>query len=212
MYIIPRLTPDTLPDAAVAAAWRDNGVTLVHLVIDSDPFVEIDKCLDVLRRAGFVVQFELTTLTGIEEAAERFGSRIARLFIPFAVFAKPSRLLALLERFGSLIGLHVAAEEGAVPLPLPIEPNAMPPVDAVKTLETAGVTSILYSDPAAELLPLGQLAEVAMQSDVNLFAKGPLETLDDLCALKQMKLMGWLCPPLRVADAAAALRKNEQEV
>ena len=35
MKIIPRLTPDTLPDAALAAGWRADGVTLVHLMLDT---------------------------------------------------------------------------------------------------------------------------------------------------------------------------------
>lgn len=210
MYIIPRLTPETLPDAATAAAWRADGVTLVHLLLDPAALDGADGCLDLLRQAGFAVQLELASPDRAEEAAERLGGRIERLFVPFDIFAKPRRLLALLAQFGSLIGMHIAAEEGAVPLPLPIEPNAMPPVDAVKTMETAGVMSILYSDPAAELLPLDQLADVAMQSDVNLFAQGRLETLDDLFTLQQMKLMGWLCPPARVAEAAAALRAGKE--
>lgn len=209
MYIIPRLTPGTLPDAAAASAWRADGVTLVHLMLDT--LEGADVCLDTLREAGFAVQVELTSPDAAEEAAERLWTCAERLFIPFDIFARPRVLVALIERYGSFLGIAIDAEEGAIRIPLPIELNVMPPLDAVRTLEAAGVISILYRDPAAELLPMGQVADIAMQTGVNFYAAGPLETLDSLVLLDQMKLVGWLCPPAKVADALRALREGKRQ-
>lgn len=209
MYIIPRLTPDTLPDADTAAAWRADGVTLVHLTLDA-----LDAAADslaALRDADFAVQVELTDQALAEEAAERLWTCAERLFVPFDIFARPRVLAALIEHYGSFLGVAIDAEEGAVRLPLSIEPNAMPPLDAVRTLEAAGVISILYRDPAAELLPMGQVADITMQTDVNFYAAGPLESLDDLVLLDQMKLMGWLCPPAKAADALCALQEGRAQ-
>lgn len=206
MYIIPRLTPDTLPDTATAAAWRTEGVSLVHLMLETLDAAE--DSLAALRAAGFAVQVELTDQALAEEAAERLRTTAERLFVPFDLFACPRALLALIARCGTFLGVAVDAEEGAVRIPMSIEPNAMTPLDAVRTLEMACVRSILYRDPAAECLPLGQVAEIAVKSGVNLYAGGHLDSLDDLASLDQMKLMGWLCPSPLVSDALRALREG----
>ncbi len=207
MYIIPRLTPDTLPDAVTAAAWRADGVALVHLMLDT--LTDAEAAIAALADAGFAVQVELGDRVSIEEAAEGLWTGAERLFVPFGVLARPRALSALIERWGMSLGVALSAEEGAVRDPLSAEPDAMLPLDAVRLLETAGAQTILYRDVAAECLPLGQLGALIDRSEVSFFAAGVPDETDDLAALDRMGVVGWLCPPGRVQEAICVLRKGD---
>ena len=209
MEIIPRLTPNTLPDAATAARWRAKGIGLVHLMLDSPNGAEAS--LAALCEAGFAVQAELTDPTLVEEAAERLCGMAVRLFVPFDCIARPLTLMALMRRYGNWLGIALCAEEGAVRLSMAAESEDMLCWEAVGALDAAGFGCILYRDVAAESLPLGQVGRVMAETAVELYAAGLPDSPADLCRMEQMKLAGWLCSPTLLDEMLTAFAKGQDE-
>ena len=208
MEIIPRLTTDTLPDAASAARWRAEGIGLVHLTLDTLEGAE--ACLVALREAGFAGQVELTDSALAETAAERLQGLAERLFLPLDCLARPLVLMALLRRYGAFLGVSLSAEEGAVLLPQGLEPGDMRCFEIVRMLDAAGVPSLLYRDVAAECLPIGQIGRMAGEVDSHLYAAGMPDTLADLVNLSETKVRGWICPTAQVGAALYALQEGEE--
>jgi phosphoribosylformimino-5-aminoimidazole carboxamide ribotide isomerase len=189
-----RSTEYAAEPVAAARLWASAGAERLHIV-DLDGArqgapVNLDNLRAIVDETDLEVQFGggLRSLDAIDAA---LAAGATRVIIGTAAFKDPDLLERALESHGNRIAVSVDARNGIVTTSGWLEATELQAVDAVRTLSTRGVSTIIYTDVERDGMlggpALDQLHAIADVVAGDLIYAGGIGSLEDLRALAQLE-------------------------
>ena len=183
---------------AVAHSYREAGAELIH-VVDLDGAREgqgrNDALVETIANAALSARVELggglRHMADLEKA-DRLG--VWRFVIGSAAVDDPEFVEAAVRRYGERVAVGVDAKDGLVRTRGWIEGTALKDVDFARTMETLGVTTLIYTDIDTDGMLQGPNLErlQTMRAAVRgkLVASGGVHSPADVRALRDAGIDG----------------------
>jgi phosphoribosylformimino-5-aminoimidazole carboxamide ribotide isomerase len=181
----------------VALMFQQIGAKQLHIVdLDGarsgDPInlISIEK---IIKRVSIPIQVG-GGIRSLERAKMLLDLGVSRIIIGTAAIENLNLLETLVKLYKDRIIVSIDAEQGVVKTRGWKISTGIKSIDLVKTLESIGVTSIVYTDIAKDGMLEGPNFEIyetlKKQSQIGIIASGGITTYDDLKRLSAIKLEG----------------------
>lgn len=138
---------------AAAAAWRDQGASLLHVVDLDGAFtgrptnmgviVEVAGSLDIPVEVGGGIRDTATALAYLEAG-------VSRVIVGTSAFERPQWLACLAGELGDRLVVGLDVRDGVVAVSGWMREGAPDPLEALKRLTQAGVRRIIYTDTSRD--------------------------------------------------------------
>ena len=138
---------------------------------------------EIVTRCSVPVQFG-GGLRTTNDAAEMIDAGVARIVIGTMAVEDPSAMIEMVDRFGEKVCVGIDAREGEVMTRGWEHKGALAAVDLAKSVATAGINRIVYTDIARDGtltgLNVGQTCAVARASGLRVTASGGVASCEDI--------------------------------
>ncbi|MCD7723184.1 MAG: 1-(5-phosphoribosyl)-5-[(5-phosphoribosylamino)methylideneamino]imidazole-4-carboxamide isomerase [Clostridiales bacterium] len=185
---------------AAARAFESDGAEWIHMV-DLDGSKEKKRVnsgvfLEVAEKTGLKVELGggIRTMGDIEFYLE---NGISRVILGSAAIKDHALVENAVKKYGGKIAVGIDAKNGFAAAEGWLESSAYNYIDLAKKMEALGVSNIIYTDISKDGTLSGpnlkELAEINNSVSCSITASGGVTDLDDILALRDLKLYGAIC-------------------
>jgi phosphoribosylformimino-5-aminoimidazole carboxamide ribotide isomerase len=181
----------------VAYMFQNMGAKQLHIVdldgANSDHPINMISICNILKRISIPIQVG-GGIRSLKRAQELLNLGVQRIIIGTAAIENLDLLETLIRLYGNRIVVAIDAHHGIVKTRGWKISTGIRSLDLVKTLETLGVQSIVYTDISKDGMLEGPNLEMyqilKQKTNIGIIASGGITTIDDLKSLKAINLEG----------------------
>ena len=185
-----------------ALSFKECGTTQIHMV-DLDGAKDgvassqnRQAVLDIVEKSGLVVELGggLRSMADLDEAA---ACGVTRMILGSAA-TDLSFLSAAIDKYGDRITVGIDAKNGYVATAGWINSTDLYYLDFARSVAKAGAAGIIFTDISRDGTLTGPNLEMLSElcdavPECNITASGGIHTIDDIAALKNMRVWGAIC-------------------
>jgi phosphoribosylformimino-5-aminoimidazole carboxamide ribotide isomerase len=179
---------------ATARRWVGDGGTFLHVVDLDGAFTGRPVHTEIIAGIVKVVDIPVEAGGGLrtsDDVERLLDIGITRAIIGTSACVAPDRLKRMADRFPGRLAVAIDARHGAVQVSGWVETTEMKALDLARRVQDAGITTIIYTDTAADgmLTGVNAAAVDAMCAAVScdVVASGGLSSADDIRRLAELK-------------------------
>ena len=177
--------------AAQARAWRDAGLSWLHVVDLNGAFagrpVNAEAVMSILDAVDLPVQLG-GGIRDLDAIANWLGAGVRRVILGSAAAKNPALVVEACKEFPGRVAVGIDARDGFVATEGWAEASTMPAAELGARFEDAGVSAIIYTDIARDGmlsgLNLEQTLALAAKLTTPVIASGGVGSVEDLIALR----------------------------
>ena len=183
-----------------ALSFQAQGAEWIHMVdldgakegglINRDIFIEVAKKTSLKVELGGGIR----TMESVEYYLE---NGISRVILGSAAVSNPKLVKTAVSRYGSKVAVGIDARNEMVSADGWLSDSMIHYLDLATEMEAIGVETIIYTDISKDGTLSGpnllQLERINQAVQCNIIASGGIHNIDDIRALKDLRLYGAIC-------------------
>lgn len=183
-----------------ARSFADEGAKWLHMVdldgaktavpVNRDIFLEVAEKLPLKVQLGGGIR-------SMEVITDYLEHGIARVILGSAAIKSPELVREAVSRYGERIAVGIDAKDGMASAEGWLDTSTIHYIELAKRMVDIGVQTIIFTDIAKDGAMQGpnleQLAALAEAVPIQIIASGGVRDLDDIRALRKLKLYGAIC-------------------
>lgn len=180
-----------------ALRWREEGARWLHVVDLDGARIGKPQQLDVVERIVDAVRIPVQFGGGIRaehHMEQAFRAGVARVVLGTAMVSDQKFARKILFGWGGLVVLGVDAREGKVAIHGWQEQTEVDALQLIQQMAEYGARRVIYTDIARDGTMAGvnleMLSLLVREAGIPIIASGGVASIDDLLALKQIKVEG----------------------
>lgn len=183
-----------------ARSFENDGAEWIHMV-DLDGSKQKKRVnsalfLEIAEKTGLKVELGggIRTMEDIDFYLE---NGISRVILGSAAIKNQALVKEAVQKYGAKIAVGIDAKNGFAAAEGWLESSSFNYIDLAKAMEAAGVSNIIYTDISKDGTLSGpnvkELAKINESVRCAITASGGITDLDDILALRDLKLYGAIC-------------------
>ena len=182
---------------SVARDFEQSGATCIHMVdlegakLGTTPNLEVVE--EIAKNTGLFLEIG-GGIRSIETASRYLSSGADRVILGTAAVTDRAFLKEAVKEFGEKVAVGVDLKDGFVAIKGWTELSEYTAFDFFREMEEIGVQTVICTDisrdGAMKGTNVGLYRELSERFSVNIIASGGVSSMDDVYALKEMKLYG----------------------